>query len=50
MTIHVNDLAPGKDVSARVTSTHGVVAERAMYFDYSGSFGNCTGGHDVVGY
>lgn len=26
------------------------LAERAMYFDYSCSFGNYTGGHDVVGY
>ena len=28
LTIHVNDLAPGKDVAARITSTNGVVAER----------------------
>jgi len=45
MTIHVNDLAPGKDVSARVTSTYGVVAERAMYFDYAGR----RGGHCTMG-
>jgi len=45
MTVHVNDLAPGKDVSARVTSTYGVVAERAMYFEYNGR----RGGHCTMG-
>jgi subtilisin family serine protease len=39
LTIHVNDLAPGMDVAAKVTSDNGVVAERAMYFDYSGRKG-----------
>jgi hypothetical protein len=37
----------------RVSSKDGspsLLAERAMYFNYTGSFGNCTGGHDVVGY
>jgi len=41
------------EFSMRVTSKDGspsLLAERAMYFDYTGSFGNCTGGHDVVGY
>lgn len=39
LTIHVNDLAPGKDVSAIITAADGVVAERAMYFNYSGRKG-----------
>jgi subtilisin family serine protease len=45
LTVHVNDLAPGGDVSARVTAVNGVVAERAMYFDYSGR----KGGHCAMG-
>jgi subtilisin family serine protease len=45
LTIHVNDLAPARDVAARVTSTRGVVAERAMYFDYAGR----EGGHCSMG-
>jgi len=39
LTIHVNDLAPGRDVSAKITAADGVVAERAMYFNYSGRKG-----------
>jgi subtilisin family serine protease len=39
LTIHVNDLESGIDVSARVTASRGVVAERSMYFDYSGRRG-----------
>ena len=45
LTINVNDLAPGKDVSARVSAEYGVVAERAMYFDYAGRMG----GHCAMG-
>ncbi len=45
LTVHVNDLAPGKDVSARVETSYGAVAERAMYFDYDGRRGgHCTTG------
>ncbi len=44
-TIRVNDLAPGKDVSARLETEDGVVAERAMYFDYQGR----KGGHCTMG-
>ncbi|MBC7229240.1 MAG: DUF11 domain-containing protein [Actinobacteria bacterium] len=41
------------EFSMLVTSSDGsssLLAERAMYFDYSGSFGPCQGGSDVVGY
>jgi uncharacterized repeat protein (TIGR01451 family) len=41
------------EFSIRVTSKDGspsLLAERAMYFNYMGSFGTCQGGHDVVGY
>ncbi len=37
---------PGQDVSLKVTSDRGIVAERPMYFDYQGKW---TGGHDVLG-
>jgi len=48
LTISVNgDVGPGRDVSARVTSSRPVIVERPMYFDYNGAL---TGGHDVVGY
>jgi uncharacterized repeat protein (TIGR01451 family) len=54
-TINANDVLGQEalEFSIRVNSKDGsptLLAERAMYFDYSGSFGNCTGGHDVVGY
>jgi thermitase len=45
LTIHVNDLAPGRDVAAMISSAQGVVAERAMYFDYAGR----DGGHCSLG-
>jgi hypothetical protein len=45
LTVHVNDLAPGKDVSAKVETGYGAVAERAMYFDYNGR----NGGHCAMG-
>ncbi len=41
------------EFSMRVTSVDGsptLLAERAMYFDYSGSFGPCQGGSDVTGF
>ncbi len=41
------------EFSMLVTSSDGsssLLAERAMYFDYSGSFGACQGGSGVVGY
>ena len=39
LTIHVNELAQGMDLSAKITAANGVVAERAMYFDYAGRRG-----------
>ncbi|MEW6554076.1 MAG: S8 family peptidase [Actinomycetota bacterium] len=45
MTLHINRLAPGKDVSAKVETAYGAVAERAMYFDYGGR----NGGHCTLG-
>lgn len=41
------------EFSMRVSSADGspaLLAERAMYFDYTGSFGPCQGGSDVVGF
>ena len=45
LTLHINELAPGKDVSAKVETAYGAVAERAMYFDYGGR----NGGHCTMG-
>ncbi len=51
-TIHVDEV-PGlenAEVSAQVTAAYpGVVAERAMYFTYSGSMGSVSGGHAAMG-
>lgn len=45
-TIDVNSLVgPEQDVSCRVSSDVPIVAERPMYFDFSGY----NGGHDVMG-
>ena len=45
-TLHVDDYFYGEEVSARVKSEAGVVAERAMYFDYLGEYdgGSCEHG------
>ncbi len=45
LTVHVNELAPGKNVSAKVETSYASVAERAMYFDYNGR----KGGHCALG-
>lgn len=45
LTVHVNELAPGKNVSAKLETSYGTVAERAMYFDYDGR----RGGHCAMG-
>ncbi len=46
-TINVNDeVNAGRNVSAALSSSTPVVAERPMYFDYKGKW---QGGHDVVG-
>ena len=51
-TIHVDEV-PGledAEVSARVRADYpGVVAEREMYFSYSGSMGTVSGGHAAMG-
>jgi len=45
-TIFVNDVMPGCSVSAKVSSDVPVTAERAMYFNYKGTW---NGGTDAVG-
>jgi len=48
VTVKVADLVGrGHDVSAALTSTKPVVAERPMYFNYGGKW---NGGHDVIGF
>lgn len=54
-TIFANQVLarPSLEFSMKVISLDGsatLLAERAMYFNYMGSFGTCQGGHDVVGY
>jgi subtilisin family serine protease len=44
-TVHVNDSLPQKDVSVEVSSDHGIVAERSMYWNN----GTGKGGHDEIG-
>ncbi len=46
-TICVDDILPDAEVSTKVESTNevGIIAERAMYFDYNGK----DGGHDSMG-
>lgn len=52
-TVVVHDanrgVGPGQAVSAKVESTIGIVVERPMYFRYTGSMGQVTGGHNVMG-
>jgi len=46
-TVNVSDDVPAEnDVSIKISSTEGIVAERPMYFIYKGAW---SGGHDVVG-
>jgi len=54
-TISANQVLakPSLEFSIRVISLDGsptLLAERAMYFNYLGSFGTAQGGHDVAGY
>jgi hypothetical protein len=47
LTVSVNDeVGPGKDVSVKLTSDYGFLAERPMYLNYAGAW---PGGHDVLG-
>ncbi len=49
-TVNVNaEVGEGRDVSIKCTSSAVFVAERPMYFDYTGGGGNWTGGSDVIG-
>ncbi len=50
-TVSVNaEVGRDKEVSVALSSENGFVAERPMYFDYSGKKGlSYTGGHDVIG-
>ena len=45
-TVHVNDFLEGEEVSVRVQAGRPIVAERAMYFNYRGTFdgGSCSPG------
>ncbi len=46
-TVSVNDfLGADQDVSCKVTSNQGIVAERPIYFNYKNKW---NGGHDVIG-
>ncbi len=49
-TVYVPDeVGSEKDVSVRLTSTASFLAERPMYFDYTGYGADWTGGHCVIG-
>ncbi len=44
-TLHLNDIIPGSEAALSITSDEGIVAERAMYFDYDGiRGGSCANG------
>jgi SpoIID/LytB domain protein len=45
-TVHVDELFGNDEVSAQVLSNKGIIAERAMYFDYLGAYdgGSCEHG------
>ncbi len=50
LTVSVNEeLGPGMDVSVRLTSNAGFIAERPMYFDYKPGENDWSGGHTVMG-
>ncbi len=44
-----SEVGPDKDVSVKLTSSSPFLAERPMYFDYTGYGANWTGGHCVIG-
>ncbi|MBC7228935.1 MAG: VCBS repeat-containing protein [Actinobacteria bacterium] len=49
MTVPVNTTIDGQEVSASVISDQeGLIAERALYFDYDGGSGTWSGGHNVM--
>ncbi len=50
VTLNVNQIVgPGRDVSILCEGGSPYVAERPMYFDYTGAGQHWSGGHDVVG-
>ncbi len=50
LTLYVPDeVGPGKDVSVRLTSSFPFLAERPVYFEYTGWESDWTGGHCVTG-
>jgi hypothetical protein len=50
MTVPVNTTINGQDVSTSIISPeNSLIAERALYFDYTGGGGHWTGGHNVMG-
>ncbi|RJP34472.1 MAG: hypothetical protein C4536_02750 [Actinobacteria bacterium] len=49
-TINVNqEVGPDREVSIKCEAAYPFIAERPMYFDYTGGGGQWTGGHDTVG-
>jgi len=50
MTVPVNTTIDGQDVSTSIISNQeGIIAERALYFNYNGGGGVWSGGHNVMG-
>ncbi|MEW6554174.1 MAG: YCF48-related protein [Actinomycetota bacterium] len=50
LTVNVNQVVgAGKHVAMECEADWPIVAERPMYFDYTGAGGHWTGGHDVMG-
>ncbi len=50
ITVDVNQMiGPGRDVSIMCESPYPFIAERPLYFDYTGGGGSWTGGSDTVG-
>jgi hypothetical protein len=50
LTVVVNSTIEGQDVSsAIISSQEGLIAERAIYFDYDSGGGTWSGGHNVMG-
>ena len=50
MTVPVNSTIDGQDVSTSIISPQsGLIAERALYFNYNSGSGTWSGGHNVMG-
>ncbi|MGQ9475724.1 MAG: DUF5719 family protein [Actinomycetota bacterium] len=49
-TVYVNSSVEGQDVSTvMISEREGIIAERSLYYRYSGRHGTWAGGHDVMG-